>query len=130
MTVSGTPKPLPLYAALLCAVALPLHAETSIENSLDEINEHFAIASEHYGDGKVQLHTRSDGQAGSRHTVYTFNCKEQTFRSDYDGETAPERFPAGDFQEPSEPVTQGGSVAPMAQYACAEHGHPLLEWRW
>lgn len=95
-----------------------------------DIEEHFAIASKHYGDGKVQMHTRRDLEAGSKHSVFTINCKEQTYRTDYESDAPPETFPMADYEEPSEPMTGANAVATAAAKACDEHGHPLLEWRW
>lgn len=105
-------------------------AESEIENPIDTINKHYAIASEHYGDGKVKIHSRSDGEAGSQHSVLTVNCKEQTFNRDYLGAEPPNTFGEGEFAEPSKPLSREYMEAPIAEHACAEHGHPLLEWRW
>jgi len=115
-----------LITALLCLSTTPLLAETAI----DEMEAHFAIASKHYGDGQVQIHTRRDEDAGSTHRVLTINCKDQTYRSDYEAQEPPESFPLGEFEAPEEPMTGGDAVAKTAMHTCEEHGHPLLEWRW
>lgn len=100
------------------------------ETPIDEMEQHFAIASKHYGDGQVQVHTRRDSDEGSRHEVLTIDCKEQTFRRDYTADVPPEAFPLGDFDAPSIPVTVDNIAAPTVVHTCEQHGHPLLEWRW
>lgn len=115
--------------AAFCSAAYAV-AETKIDNQIDEMNEHYAVASKHYGDGKVQIHSRADGDKGSTHTVFTVNCRDQTFRKDYEADEAPEVFPMENYNDPAEPLNRTSATVPVAQYACAEHGHPLLEWRW
>ena len=112
------------------ASAEVLAAETKIDTPLDEVNAHFAVASKHYGDGKVQVHSRTEDASGSRHSVYTVDCKEQTYSKNYDAAQAPDVFPFEDYDNPAEPLNRTSAAVPAAQYACAEHGHPLLEWRW
>ena len=120
-----------LAASALCAVAIGASAgDTRIENPLDEVNEHFAVASEHFGDGQVQLHSRLEGTDGTQHEVHTFDCKQQTYRSDYQAAVAPDATPIAGMGRSMVPITQDSYAAPLAQHACAEHGHPLLEWRW
>lgn len=105
-------------------------AETKIETTQDTIDEQFAIASQHFGDGQVQVHTRRDTADGSTHHVYSFNCQDQTHSLDYEGAAAPESFPVEASRDPLQPLNRDSAAAPVGQYACEEHGHPLLEWRW
>ena len=95
-----------------------------------QIDEQFAVASEYFGDGQVQVHSRRDGAAGSTHTVYSFDCVAQTFASEFENDIAPENFPVEATGVEKRPLEKDSVVVPLAQRACEEHGHPLLELKW
>ncbi|MEM6889960.1 MAG: hypothetical protein AAF636_17740 [Pseudomonadota bacterium] len=115
---------------LVAGGLIVLAGQVASETALDDVDEQFAIASQHFGEGQVQVHTRRDQEGASTHSVLTINCKEQTYRRDYEADTPPEVFPLGDYENPADKMTSADAVATAAVHTCAEHGHPLLEWRW
>ena len=102
--------------------------EQPIQNELDRVNQHYAIASKDFGNGHVQMHSRSAGADGDRHTIYSFDCHEKRHTVLFAGPRPPDKFT---FEEPGNPelyFEEQDGVAPLAQHACTTHGYPLLEW--
>lgn len=119
-----------LFIGSLVVASSAQAADSRIDNPMDEVNEHFAIASEYFGDGQAQLHSRRDGADGSAHTVYTFDCVEQTYHTAFEGPDAPADFPFTPLDEAMEPLKRDSAVIPLARHVCAEHDHPLIELKW
>jgi len=118
----------------LCIANNAVAQGTHIDSSANGIDERFAIASKRVGDGKVQLHSqrnsRPDGMGGSTHSVHSFNCLEQTYEKVFEGERAPESFPAGGQGDKQQNLNKDSAALPLARHACQEHGLQILELRW
>ncbi|MGR3803565.1 hypothetical protein [Marinibacterium profundimaris] len=98
------------------------------DTEIADIDKHFDVASEYFGDGKVQLSSRQDTDAGPQYAVHQFDCVNKTFTTPFEGTVAPDAFPVPVTEQQEATFEQGDPVAPLAQHACAKHGHPLLEW--
>lgn len=131
MTIIKT-MPWGVAAALgVTAIAGMAAAQTPIANPNDEVNQHFAVATKLFGKDQVQLHAFQDGDDGSRHKVYNFNCTDQTYNQAYDSDVAPGNFPLipeaeGSFMQAVIPFGNATDVvAPLAAHACGQYGIPL-----
>lgn len=116
-----------LFASAAFALASGAHAEGVSEREIDGVDKRFAIASKHFGDGEVQLHTRSETEAGSVHEIYSFNCNTGTYRTDYVGESAPAHFPVAGAQGQAFELAESMEQAAIAAHACEEHGYSSLK---
>lgn len=121
---------LQIFVGSLAIASSGQAAEMRIENPMDDVNEHFAIASEHFGGGQVQLHSRRDGTDGSTHAVYTFDCVDQKHLTAFEGPKPPKNFPMEPLDEAMEPLNRDSEILHLAKHACAEYDHPLLELKW
>ncbi len=120
---------LPLAVIFTCQT-LPVSAETEMEREIKGVDNRYAIASEHFGDGKVQMHTRSDANGGSIHQIYSFSCVDETFELIFEGDSAPENFPVDDHVHAGDAFEREAPVASLAAHTCEEHDYPLLGWEW
>lgn len=117
-------------AAALCILAGLAVAESRVETPIADMEDHYAIASEHFGEGLVQVHSRRQGDAGSTHKVHVINCVEQTYKAVFEGDAPPEAFPLDEPGDGMGPLTADSPDVPIAKHACNEHGFPIVELRW
>jgi hypothetical protein len=120
-----------LCTALVAGHVLCAAGQATAESPIDtkqDIDKHFEIASKDFGDGKVQLHSRWEGEADTAHAVHNFDCVTKTYAAVYAGDTGPDEFPLDNFDFNLNPIDETSPVAPLAQHACKKHGYPLLEW--
>jgi len=127
--IKTTTQILAASVGLAVTAGLALAADTEIANPHDEMNKHFAIASERYGN-EVHLHSRQDGPDGSRNKVYTFNCVERMYNEVFDGDSAPANFPVDPDGSSSEPIESNSTAAALAAHACKQYGVPLVGIEW
>ena len=88
-------------AAMLLQVALAgasAASETAIENQIDTVNKHFEVASEYFGDGTVQMHSKREGADGTFHSVHQFDCVNKNYDTLYDGDFTPDAVPKAFIQ--------------------------------
>lgn len=116
--------------ALLIPVGAFAAEGTEIAGPKHDMESHYAIASKHFGEGQVQLHSRQDGASGPVHQVHTFNCLEMTYEKVFESARAPDAFPVAAQDGGGEKFNAESQVAPLAAHACKEHGMPLLEMDW
>ncbi len=102
-------------------------AEAPIDNPLDTVNQHMEIATADFGNGVVQMHSRSDSPSAIQHTVYTFDCTNRTYASDFSDGLAPPAFPVQSIGITTNTIEQDDPIVPLAQHACSKHGLKL-EW--
>ncbi len=103
-------------------------ADGRIDNHRDAMNQHFEVATKLYGDDRVQLHSRREGDDGVLHSVHNFDCVNKTYNSVFEDAIQPRSFPIDGNGGVMNPIQEDSAVAPLAQHACMKHGHPLLEW--
>jgi hypothetical protein len=130
MNLVWTDMRLGLFAGTAVAIATVAHGQSVAEREIEGVDKRFAIATEYFGDGEVQFHTRKDIGTGSLHEVHTFDCNNRTYRKDYEGDTAPETFPLAGTQGDGYQLTREMEQAAMAAHACDEHGFPSLRMEW
>lgn len=109
---------------------LPAAAETEIANPNDAVNQHFAVASELFGEDEVQFHNRIKGPEGTLNKVYAINCTRQMFKEIFTGETDPVDFPLQYGDQEAFPIEKDAVVAPLASYVCKQHGVPMAGFEW
>ncbi len=103
-------------------------ADDRIAHIRDEVDTHFEQASENFGDGVVQMHSRSKSAEGNTHVIYQFDCTQKHYGVLYSGLGAPDDFPMQAWDGEPAPIEPDGDVAPLAEHACVKHGYPLLKW--
>jgi len=105
-------------------------AEPQGGTPIAEMDDHYAIASEHFGQGRVQIHSRQAGAEGDTHRVHEIDCIEQTFKTVFEGDAAPDRFPVAAQPDAMERLRRESGQLPIARHVCDQHGFPIAELRW
>ncbi|MBK0328730.1 hypothetical protein I5535_15670 [Rhodobacteraceae bacterium F11138] len=116
-----------LAAGGLLSTAGVAMAQTAIDTP-QKIDAHFEVASKDFGGGKVQLHSRKEGDTGTTHSVHNFDCSNRTYVPVFADGVSPDAFPMDNLDFNLNPIEETSPVAPLAQHACKKHGYPLLEW--
>ncbi|MEP0964340.1 MAG: hypothetical protein ABJQ70_02100 [Roseobacter sp.] len=105
-------------------------AETPFDTPDRETDTYYAIASKRFGEGQVQLDACQKGETSSALTIDSFDCIDQTYAARFESDHTPEIFLLDPHYAEKQPLKKETVVAPLAQHACEQHGHPLLELRW
>lgn len=118
-----------LLGLLLASLATNAPAQSVSKKEIDGLDERYAIASKHFGGGKVQLHTQDRAGVGG-HKVHTFSCIDETFELVFEGDQAPGSLPVEGQGSDAQRLEKNTATGSMAQHACKEHGYPLLRMEW
>ena len=119
-----------LAAGALIGVASMAWAEGVSEKEIKGVDNRYAIASEHFGDGQVQVSTRSDTDGKNSYEIYSFSCVDETFEVLFSGDELGSAFPVQDHTHTGAEIDRQSEAAYIAAHTCEEHGYPLLGFEW
>lgn len=119
-----------LMALVLSAWAGTISAQGVTEKEIKGVDGRYAIASEHFGDGQVQVKTRSGSGEQNSYEIYSFSCADETFELLFAGDELSSDFRTENYTHTGTKFDPQSETAYIAAHACEEHGYPLLGFEW
>ncbi len=120
-------KPM-ICACFAIAISGAALAQNAGETAIEGIDDRFAIASEHYGEGKVQIQSRTKIDDKDAYSVHEVDCVEGKMRAFFENTDEASPLPTSDNIPGDVPFERTPGLGPLARHACEQHGFNLVEW--
>ena len=117
-----------ICVCLAVAIGGAAGAQNAGETAIEGIDDRFAIASEHFGDGKVQIKSRTRVDDQDSYSVHEVDCAEGKMRTFFENTDEIAGFPAVSNTPGDAPFERMPGLGPLARHACEQHGFNLVEW--
>ena len=128
MRIDSVQKKIVMCACFAVAFGAAAFAQNAGETAIEGIDDRFAIASEHFGEGKVQIQSRTTIDDKDAYSVHEVDCVEGKVRTFFENTDDLSAFPSAGNIPTDAPFERPPGLEPLARHACEQHGFNLVEW--
>ena len=128
MGINSKPMKTMLCACFAVVIGGTAFAQNTGETAIEGIDDRFAIASEHFGEGKVQIQSRTKIDDKDAYSVHEVDCVEGKVRTFFENTDEVSAFPSSGNIPSDAPFERPPGLEPLARHACEQHGFNLVEW--
>ena len=117
-----------IFTCVAVAFGGTAFAQGVTEQEIEGLDDRFAIASEHFGEGKVQIQSRTKVDDKDAYSVHEVDCADGKMRTFFENTDSLGGLPAVGNTPSDAPFERMPDLVPLARHACEQHGFTLAEW--